>query len=99
MKLMDGLFDHYEEIGRAKFLLINERTPTVDQMNQIRRVGDWLEFSALLYLQGSVDTDLMKKFGLPDEMRSFYNSAQAHAKFQDAVKLWKNLHNVSVERR
>ena len=99
MKVMDGLFQHYEELGRAKFLLMTERTLTGDQMNQVRRVGDWLEFSALLYFQGSVDKDLMKKFGMPDEMRAFYDLAKPHAQFHDAVKLWKNLHNISIEER
>jgi len=99
MKVMDGLFQHYNELGGAKFALTSESTLTVEQLNQVRRVGDWLEFCALLYFRGSVDKDLMKKFGVPDEMRAFYDLAKTHGQFQDAVRLWKNLHNISIEER
>jgi hypothetical protein len=98
LKLMDGFFSQYQALAETKYLLQSNRPLTADELNHVRKIGDWLELAALLYLRRSTDNNLIKSFGMPDEMKAFFRLAQTNVQLQDVIKLWTNLHNVFVER-
>jgi|SRR3974390_1759231 len=96
LHFLEQFMSEYGELAKVKGMLLDSSALTdVDNLNRIRKFGDWYEIVAASCLADVVDRALLKKVGIPAEMRVFFESSVSAAKdvpsIAEALKGWTNL--------
>jgi hypothetical protein len=96
LTFMEQFMTQYDELARVKGLLADAtelRDPA--DINRVRKFGDWCEIVAATVLSHAADAQLLKKVGIPDEMKAFYDgvveASEQVPELRTALPGWRNL--------
>ena len=103
LHLLDHFFSIYLDLGEAKGLLKQPSQRDPDDLNKVRRIGDWLNLVAILYRQKAVDADLLKRAVLLRELENFHElvtvaKTQDAQHFGDVWNWWPDLHAIEYQK-
>jgi hypothetical protein len=96
LKFMEQFISQYDELAAVKGLLADAASiETPAEINKVRKFGDWCEIVSAIVLSDAADRELLKKVGIPDEMKAFYTSVTAASTqvkaLETALPGWTNL--------
>ena len=94
IKVSEKYLDNFNDFGACKKHLAGPLATTdVDKLNQIRKLGDWLELISIYYDSGYLSKRLLDKTGLLDQLRKFHELVtqrknEANSPLNDAWLWW-----------
>jgi hypothetical protein len=96
LTFMEQFIAKYDDLAEVKGLLEDpESIRTAEQVNKIRKFGDWCEIVSATVLTGAADRELLKTVGIPNEMKAVYNGVVDMSKdapaWRAALRGWTNL--------
>lgn len=92
ISLLASFMSMYEDIAKVLGILFSHPTELSDvEENSVRKIGDWFDFVAALYLNDTADRNLLRKMGFVDQISRFYNLVTQSSVFADAVVGWTHM--------
>ncbi len=93
LHFVEQFMSQYDDLALVKGILIRPSSLSdPDNMNKVRKFGDWCEIVAATCLLGEANGALLTRIGIPAEMRSFYKAAEGCKELGDTEGGWKNLY-------
>lgn len=98
IQLIDNFLKEYNEVAKVLWIL-GKKEGLDDNINSIRRIGDWLNLIAHLKQNNSIQWEIIDKLAMHKTMTSFIRKIDAcrgtsDSTFDDAESWWPDLYKV-----
>jgi hypothetical protein len=92
LQVIEQFMSQYGELGDVLGLLdAPQSLQEPHNENKVRKFGDWSEVVSALCLENLANDDLLRRIGIPGEMKRFLLQARKVRALDSAVRDWKNL--------
>lgn len=97
IKVCERYLDDFSEVAACKAILADpDQLSDREQLNRVRKTGDWFELIAIYYANGYLSKRLLSQVGLLGELRKFHELVgqrknEVSSPLNDAWLWWTNL--------
>lgn len=96
LTFMEQFIAKYDDLAEVMGLLADPASiQSAEQVNRIRKFGDWCEIVSATVLADAADRELLKTVGIPEQMKAVYNGvvdiSKKEPEWKAALGGWTNL--------
>ncbi len=91
IQLVQAYLAKYDEIARAKAILLKRPPWNVTETNWILEMGDWLDFVSALCNERLADSKLLERLGMDKFIKYFYEHVAQVSEMLSFLENWDNM--------